>query len=73
MKNGKVVGQGDKLSFESSKNRSGKYWCMARNELGLTINASALLDVQCKFWKIKLNLTRLYVVIREGFRADTES
>ncbi|RMX60520.1 hypothetical protein pdam_00001439 [Pocillopora damicornis] len=46
MKDGKVVGQGDKLSFESSKNRSGKYWCMARNELGLTINASALLDVQ---------------------------
>ncbi|XP_022778407.1 roundabout homolog 2-like, partial [Stylophora pistillata] len=45
IKDGEAVSQGDKLSFETSKDQSGKYWCKARNELGLTVNASALLNV----------------------------
>ena len=36
------------LSFETNRNQSGKYWCLADNGLGVKINASALLDVQCK-------------------------
>lgn len=47
-KNGKTVGEGNKLSFEANKNQSGEYWCSAENGLETKINTSASLDVQCK-------------------------
>ena len=49
IKDGKTVGQGDTLSFEINRNDSGKYWCLADNGLNSTANASANLDVQCKY------------------------
>ena len=49
IKDGKTVEEGDTLSFTADRNDSGKYWCSAENGLGLAINASANLDVQCKY------------------------
>ena len=47
-KDGKTMGQGDALNFKVNRNHTGKYWCTADNGLDVNINASALLDVQCK-------------------------
>ena len=41
--------EGDPLSFEAFRNQSGKYLCLAENGLNKTVNASAYLDVQCKY------------------------
>ena len=41
--------QGDQLIFETNRNQTGKYWCLAENGLNSTVNASASLDVQCKY------------------------
>ena len=49
-KDGKTVANGDKLSFETNRTLSGKYWCTAENGLTPTVNASANIDVQCKYW-----------------------
>ena len=46
--NGKTVGSGKTLSFETNRNQSGKYWCSAKNGLDVIVNASANLDVLCK-------------------------
>lgn len=48
-KDGKTVATGDTLNFTVNRNQSGRYWCSAENGLGVKLNASALLDVQCKF------------------------
>ena len=48
LKDGKTVDQGDTLNFKVNRNDTGKYWCTADNGLDVNINASALLDVQCK-------------------------
>ena len=40
---------GERLSFEANRDNSGKYWCSADNGLSAAPNASANLDVQCKF------------------------
>ena len=45
---GETVGQGDTLNLIVNRNHTGKYWCIADNGLDMNINASALLDVQCK-------------------------
>jgi len=45
---GKIVGEGSTLSFDTKRNDSGKYWCLADNGLRPAANASATLDVQCK-------------------------
>lgn len=47
-KDGEVVAEGESLSFETNKNHSGKYLCIAENGLNSTASASANLDVQCK-------------------------
>ena len=47
--NGKTVGSGKTLSFETNRNQSGKYWCSASNGLDVIVNASANLDVLCKW------------------------
>lgn len=47
--NGKTVTQGNTLSIDANRNHSGRYWCLADNGLNPTVNASANLDVQCKF------------------------
>ena len=44
-----VVGEGETLTFDALRNRSGEYWCMADNGLNDTANASAYLDVHCKY------------------------
>lgn len=49
IKDGKTVGTGERLSFEANRDKSGKYWCSADNGLSEAANASANLDVQCKF------------------------
>ena len=49
IKDGKSVATGERLSFEANRNNSGKYWCSANNGLGVAVNASANLDVHCKF------------------------
>ena len=50
MKDGKTVSQEQTLNIETHRNDSGKYWCLAENGLNSTVNASAMLDVQCKKW-----------------------
>lgn len=52
VKDGKTVALGDTLVIEGNKNHSGKYWCLAENGLNVTVNASANLDVQCKYIKL---------------------
>ena len=49
IKAGKTVATGNTLTFQANRNDSGKYWCSAENGLGLSVNASAYLNVQCKF------------------------
>lgn len=48
-KDGKSVGEGETLNLMASRNQSGKYWCSADNGFNITVNASADLDVQCKY------------------------
>ena len=48
------MAKGDTLSFETNRNQSGKYWCSAENGLNSTVNASAILDVQCKLIELVL-------------------
>ena len=48
-KDGKIVGKGDTLSFVTDRNHSGEYWCSAENGLKTIANASAVLDVLCKY------------------------
>ena len=48
IRDGETVGQEATLSFETNRNNSGKYWCLAEDGFVLTVNASANLDVQCK-------------------------
>ena len=43
------MGEGETLQFESNRTQSGKYWCSAENGLTSALNASAKLDVQCKY------------------------
>ena len=43
------MGEGKTLTFDALRNRSGEYWCIADNGLNDTANASAYLDVQCKY------------------------
>ena len=49
IKDGKTLTEGDILTFGAIRNTSGQYWCSAENGLGLTANASAYLDVQCRY------------------------
>lgn len=49
IKDGKTVAEGDTLSFKTNKTQSGEYWCTAANGMKATVNASANLDVQCKY------------------------
>ena len=48
-KDGQTVATGDKLIFATNRNQSGTYWCSAENGLNPSDNASAVLDVQCKY------------------------
>ena len=43
------MAEGETLSFDTNRNQSGKYWCSADNGLSVVVNASANLDVQCKY------------------------
>lgn len=49
IKDGMTVGTGDALTFETNRNHLGKFWCTAENGLDVKINASAQLNVQCKY------------------------
>ena len=43
------MGTRETLTIETNRNHSGEYWCTAENGLDVQINASAKLDVQCKY------------------------
>ena len=49
LKDGKIFGSGETLSFEANRSDSGQYWCLADNGLSSAVNASVNLDVQCKY------------------------
>jgi len=49
IKDGETVGSGEVLNFIANRSHSGKYWCSVENRLDTAVNASALLDVQCKY------------------------
>ena len=53
IKDGITVAKGDFLSFVANRDQSGEYWCKAENGLSKNVNASASLDVQCK-WQEKV-------------------
>ena len=46
---GKTVASGETFKFVANRTQSGQYWCSVENGLNAMINASAQLDVQCKF------------------------
>ena len=48
IKDGETVGNTSNLTFTAFRNNSGKYWCLAKNELAAAIEDSAFLDVHCK-------------------------
>ena len=43
------MGTGETLTFPVFRNQSGYYFCVADNDLNVTLNFSAYLDVHCKF------------------------
>ena len=49
IKDGERMGEGETLTVDGLRNDSGEYWCVAGNGLGDPANASASLDVQCKY------------------------
>jgi len=49
IKDGQTVKKGDTLSFTVHRNHSGQYWCFADNGFNTVANASAYLDVLCKY------------------------
>ena len=49
LKDGKTVAQGETLSFKPNRSHAGKYLCLAENGLDVTVNATADLDVHCKY------------------------
>ena len=48
LKDGKTVATGEAVTLTANRNDSGQYLCSAENGLGVNINASFDLDVQCK-------------------------
>ena len=58
-KNGAFLTEGELLSFEANRHHSGKYWCSADNGLGVAVNASADLNVQCEFSKFRMKCKAL--------------
>ena len=59
LKDGKTMATGNTLSFEANRTHSGKYRCSVENGLKTAINASAYLNVQCKYSLIILELLLL--------------
>ena len=49
IKDGETVARGEFLNFKANRSHSGKYWCSADNGLDTSDNASAYLDVLCKY------------------------
>ena len=43
------MGSGEVLNFIANRSNSGKCWCSVENRMNTAVNASALLDVQCKY------------------------
>ena len=68
IKDGVTVGTEEKLTFESNRNHSGKYWCTAENGVDVQINDSAQLNVQCKYIcstrnKVTKNELKMYTLL----------
>ena len=63
IKDGQTMKKADTLSFAVNRNQSGQYWCSADNGFNTVDNASAYLDVLCKFrfslcsYRLSLNKT----------------
>ena len=68
LKDGKTVAEGDTLSLETSRNDSGIYWCLAKNGVGEVINATAYLDVQCKFGNQTRKIVFFQVISYQCYR-----
>ena len=49
IKDERVLGREETLTVETHKESSGEYLCVADNGFSDTANASAYLDVQCKY------------------------
>ena len=56
LKDGNRLAEGEKLSLTANRTHSGKYWCLADNNLDITVNTSASLDVQCKYTSVRSQL-----------------
>ena len=75
MKDERIFATGVDLSFKTSRNHSGEYWCLAENELNVTVKASAFLNVLCKYFvdstcsllTVKGVFFSLQTYTREGF------
>lgn len=52
IRDGNTLAEGETLSLKTNRSHSGKYWCSASNGLGAAVNASADLDVQCKYGNV---------------------
>lgn len=55
IKEERTAGIEEILSFEARKDHSGEYFCIADNGFSKTANASAYLNVQCKYETILLH------------------
>ena len=52
---GTIVGSGNTLRFDTAwRYQSGRYWCKADNGLNVTIEGSAYLNVQCKYYHTEI-------------------
>ena len=61
-KDGEILTEGETLSFEANRNQSGEYWCSAENGLSVAVNASAHLDVQCKYSVVPILMFSVSIV-----------
>lgn len=52
------------MTLHALRNRSGEYWCVAGNAVDDKVNASAFLDVQCKYTVFQLRIQTEYLIER---------
>jgi len=71
IKDGKTVAEGTKLDLTAHRSETGRYWCLAENGLAVSANASAYLDVQCKYGSNVVSEEKEAGCVLPSFTLDT--